>query len=101
MPSITIWCVSFLYPLSMIGIDRLLVAYFGLGPRVTLDVVEEMSDIRNAKDAVRNVYTNIALIGALLLTVVFAMLILDPPTCDSCGDEELLQTLYITSIWTS
>jgi hypothetical protein len=56
---------------------------------------------RSPKDAVRNVYTNIALVSALLLTVVFGMLQVDQPECDDCDPDGILQAIYVTSTWTS
>ena len=37
-----------------------------------VDIIEEMNDVSAAKEVVRNLYTNLALVSALLLTVAFA-----------------------------
>ena len=68
------WIVTLAYPIGMLVLEQILIAGVKLGPKITLDVIEEMLDVENAKEVVRNIYTNIALVSALLLTVTFAML---------------------------
>ena len=66
------WIVTLAYPIGMLVLEQILIAGVKLGPKITLDVIEEMLDVENAKEVVRNIYTNIALVSALLLTVTFA-----------------------------
>jgi membrane protein implicated in regulation of membrane protease activity len=44
--------------------------------RITLDVLENMKDVGQAKEAMRNIFTNLAIVAALILTIAFAMLFL-------------------------
>lgn len=43
---------------------------------ITLDVLENLKSIDRAKDTIRNIYTNVSLISALLLTIACSMLFL-------------------------
>ena len=95
------WIVTLAYPIGMLVLEQILIAGVKLGPKITLDVIEEMLDVENAKEVVRNIYTNIALVSALLLTVTFAMLQADRPSCESCDPRLILESLYITATWTA
>lgn len=43
---------------------------------ITLDVLENLKSIDRAKDTIRNIYTNVSLVSALLLTIACSMLFL-------------------------
>jgi hypothetical protein len=43
---------------------------------ITLDVLENMASVNSAKESVRNIFTNLAIVGALIMTIAFAMLFL-------------------------
>ena len=45
-------------PQMMLVLEQILIAGVRLGPKITLDVIEEMLDVENAKEVVRNIYTN-------------------------------------------
>ena len=57
------WIVTLAYPIGMLVLEQILTAGVRLGPKITLDVIEEMLDVENAKEVVRNIYTNIALVS--------------------------------------
>lgn len=44
--------------------------------KITLDVLENMSDVGCAKEAIRNIFQNLGIVAALILTIAFAMLFL-------------------------
>lgn len=44
--------------------------------RITLDVMENMSSISSCKEGIRNIFTNLAIVAALIMTIAFAMLFL-------------------------
>jgi hypothetical protein len=94
------YAVSFGYSISVPVIEWTVIR-LGYAAKITIDVVEEMTDVTIAKDVVRNVFTNIALVSALLLTMVIGMLQVDQPECDDCDPDGILQAIYVTSTWTS
>jgi len=97
------WIISLVYPAATILLEIFLCGGLQLMSKITFDVVKEMRDVTHAKDVVRNIYTNIALVSALLLTVALAMIQQDPPSCDNDDVDAgcTLQILYVTSVWTS
>jgi len=44
--------------------------------RITLDVLDNMSSVNTCKESVRNIFTNLAIVAALIMTIAFAMLFL-------------------------
>jgi len=51
--------------------------------KITYDVIENLREPSHAKEAVRNVYVNLSLVSALMLTVAFAMLFLSEHVAES------------------
>ncbi|CAK0830651.1 unnamed protein product, partial [Prorocentrum cordatum] len=43
---------------------------------ITLDVLDNMSSVNTCKESVRNIFTNLAIVAALIMTIAFAMLFL-------------------------
>ena len=67
------WIVTLAYPSGMLVLEQILIAGVKLGPKITLDVIEEMLDVENAKEVVRNIYTNIATVVNITVIVLEAM----------------------------
>ena len=68
------WIVTLAYPIGMLVLEQILIAGVRLGPKITLDVIEEMLDVENAKEVVRNIYTNIALVSRKAFRLVIFLL---------------------------
>jgi hypothetical protein len=49
---------------------------FKLQVKITLDVLENMKGMDCCKECIRNIFTNLAIVGALIMTIAFAMLFL-------------------------
>lgn len=92
-----LWLISLAYPIGTILLQYILAVGFRLASRITLDVVEEMQDVRAASETVRNVYTNVALVSALMTTVALSVLTLDHPSAET----GIAETFYITAAWMS
>mmetsp|Transcript_74391 Transcript_74391/g.230738 ORF Transcript_74391/g.230738 Transcript_74391/m.230738 type:complete len:427 (-) Transcript_74391:29-1309(-) len=65
-------------PLALVFTAEMVACSF-LGPKVGYDMIQQRSSTANLRDAMRNNMTNQAVIGALFLTVVWAMAQADPP----------------------
>lgn len=60
---------------------------FKLQVKITLDVLENMKGMDKCKDTIRNTFTNLAIVGALIMTIAFAMLFL-ADHLDSIEEDE-------------
>lgn len=69
---------------------------FKLATRITFDMLEQLNRIDLAKETIRNIYTNLAIVGALVLTIVFAMLFV-PDIVKRAELHPGLSTAYIVS----
>ena len=55
---------------------------FPVIPTITLDIIEHQCHTKDVKETVRNVWTNIALVAALILTISTSIVIADKPEAD-------------------
>jgi hypothetical protein len=70
------WGISFGVMLGQWLLELFLSYCKGFQVRISLDVLENMKDIGQAKESVRNIFVNLAVVSALVLTIAFAMLFL-------------------------
>jgi hypothetical protein len=70
------WAISLGVMLGQWVLELFLGYCKGFQVRITLDVLENMKDIGQAKEGMRNIFTNLAIVAALVLTIAFAMLFL-------------------------
>lgn len=76
-------------PLIVLGGIEFSVASW-IGPRIGYDMIEQRSTNTDLKEAMRSNMSNQAIVGTLLLTVVWAMLQADPPVTDGVNSYEQL-----------
>lgn len=70
----TTWGVVFGVMIFQWLIEQFLNRALSLQVRITLDVLENMKSIDSSKDCIRNIFTNLAIVAALIMTIAFAML---------------------------
>lgn len=63
---------------------------FQLQVKITLDVLENMKTVSTCKECVRNIFTNLAIVAALIMTIAFAMLFLADHLEVIDDDDEVL-----------
>jgi len=56
--------------------------------RITLDVLENLSSVSTCKECIRNIFTNLAIVAALIMTIAFAMLFMTDHLYQVEEDEE-------------
>jgi len=69
-------------------IDIFLGQFLKFAARITFDVLDNLRDYETAKDCVRNIYTNVAVVAALILTVFLAFLVQEKREDAFDGDED-------------
>lgn len=92
MGSPSLWGICFGVMLGQVGLELILTYAFKIQVSITLDMLDNLKHTQNAKDCIRNIFTNTGLVGALLLTVAFAMMFVDKP-----GVSEELSHTYIAA----
>lgn len=70
------WAISLGVMLGQWALELFLSYCKGFQVRISLDVLENMKDVGQAKESMRNIFTNLAIVAALVLTIAFAMLFL-------------------------
>jgi len=64
--------ILFQWLLEFVVLTRMLKAQVA----ITLDVLDNMSSVSSCKESARNIFTNLAIVAALIMTIAFAMLFL-------------------------
>jgi hypothetical protein len=82
------WAVVFGVMIFQYIAEWILGIYFKLQVKITLDVLEHMKGTGNCKECIRNIFTNLAIVAALIMTIAFAMLFLADHLEDIEEDEE-------------
>jgi len=90
------WAISISTVVVLLLLPELVFEATGSKQAITMDILESMRDASNAKDTVRNVYNNIGLLFALLLTVAAAMLLVSPISSSVDADGHM-KHLYVTA----
>ena len=88
-----LWGVS-IGTVFLLWVPELLADVLKFSAKITFDVIEEMQDLGNLKECLRNVYSSVALISALLLTIAATFISVDPPTDE---DSSVLGHIFIVS----